>query len=144
MQYNWFVRCHACGNILAPAREQYETLLASGINIEQALNSLGYRRTCCRQYIIVPGQLAPGLFVDAGARQTAATGAKPPPQGTLVRGGLTPAPVPGPSPVLFPKLGQPVTVTAPGVTPALAPIAPVALGGGVPEAELLRRPFRAS
>lgn len=143
MQYSWFVRCHACGNILAPAREQYETLLASGVNIEEALNSLGYRRTCCRMYIRVPGQLAPGLFVEGGSgtRQISAPGAKPPP---LIRGGITPAP--SPAPVLFPKLGQPVAVAipgAPGITaPALAPILPVALGG--PEAEMLRRPFRAA
>lgn len=142
----WVVRCYACGGPIAPARDQYEKLLASLMEseearekgpIETALDQLGFRRTCCRMYIICPGQLAPGLYVEGGAKR----------QSTAITVGrssaLRPAPAPKGQAVapLFPRLiGKPVAVLAPGTVAAPAPIAQVTVN----EAEVPKRPFRAN
>lgn len=150
-QFVWQVRCYACGGILAPARDSYEAMLAEGIDPEECLDRLGYRRTCCRMYILYPGQLAPGLFVKGGAtRQTNTinlprTGPSIPaglsnlparPLPPLAKGGLPPSSI-------FGRLGKPVAVLAPGTAVPLGTVAPITQIS-VNDLEVPKRPFRAN
>ena len=42
------IRCITCNKILADKFERYEKLINQGYSIEQALNTLGLIRPCCR------------------------------------------------------------------------------------------------
>ena len=49
-----FVRCITCGKVLANKWESYQKMLEEGISIEEALNTLGLRRPCCRIRMMNP------------------------------------------------------------------------------------------
>ncbi len=42
------IRCYTCNKILADKYNRYQKMLNAGYSIEQALNTLGLNRYCCR------------------------------------------------------------------------------------------------
>lgn len=49
-----FLRCIACGKVLANKWERYLKMLEEGISISKALDDLDLRRPCCRLHMMNP------------------------------------------------------------------------------------------
>lgn len=46
------VRCFSCGKVIGQYEQKYSKLVENGINRENALNTIGMTRYCCRRMFL--------------------------------------------------------------------------------------------
>lgn len=52
------VRCYTCGKVIGNLSREYENLIHNGVSPENALNSMGLYKYCCRMRVISQGKVS--------------------------------------------------------------------------------------
>ncbi len=51
------VRCFSCGKVIGAAYEEYKMRVKNGENPKEVLDSLGFKRYCCRRIFVAHADL---------------------------------------------------------------------------------------
>ena len=65
------VRCYSCSSFIGAKCNKYKHLKALGLSAEDALNSCGIKRLCCRSHVLSVPDFASALLLQPTQNRTA-------------------------------------------------------------------------